>query len=249
VVGDSVAHGDAVFEIPGVGYLQAQMTPVSSFIAFQYQQRGVANMDVRNRSSSAVGISSGRHPSYFDTYEYAALLQDSCQYTVIIPWINDLSSGVDASAAAPAHVARLATLVQTVIGKNPNGKVLVVSYYQGAAASFALNSFASGFTAGNVAAFNGQISAACAGGPLALPQVRCIDSDPAFGGMGLSYLVGPITKAEFDAAQITAANPDQANQVNFYFGSNPGGSLVGDGVHLSNAGKARLAAYLVDQMP
>ncbi len=249
VAGDSVAHGDAVFEIPGVGYLQAQMAPISAFIDFQYRQRGVTNMQVFNRSSSAAGISSGRHVSYFGTYEYAALLQDGCQYTVVAPWLNDLSSGVDAGAAAPAHVAALATLARAIIAKNTNGKILIVNYYQGVAAPFALNSFASGFTPGNVAAFNAQIAAACAGGALALPQIRCIDPNPAFGGMGLSYLVGPMTKPELDSLLTAPPNPDQANQVSFYFGSNPSGALVGDGVHLSNAGKARLAAYLVDQMP
>ncbi len=249
VVGDSVAHGDAVFEIPGIGFLQAQMLPVSAFIDLQYRQRGVSNVQVFNRSSSAVGISSANHPSYFNTFEYAQLLQDGCQYTVIIPWVNDLSSGMDASAAAPVHVTALATLAQAVIARNPNGKILIVNYYQGAAAPFALSSFASGFTPGNVAAFNAQISAACAGGALALPQIRCVDSSPAFVDIGLSHLIGPVTKQDLDALLTAPPSPDQANQVSFYFGSNPGGSLIGDGVHLSNPGKARLAAYLVDLMP
>jgi hypothetical protein len=176
-------------------------------------------------------------------------LQDACQYTVIIPWINDLSSGVDASAAAPAHVTQLGRLAQSVLAKNPSGKVLIVNYYQGAASPFALSSFAFGFTPGNVAAFNGQIAAACSGGPLALPQVRCVDANAALGAMGLSHVIGSITKPELDSLLIAPPNPDQGNQVSFYFTSNPSGTLVGDGVHLSNAGKARLAAYLVDQMP
>jgi hypothetical protein len=114
VVGDSVAHGDAVFEIPGTGYLQAQFTPVSNFITQQYQGQGIADMQAYNRSSSAVGISSPRHPSYFNTLEYALLLKDGCQYTLIIPWINDLSSGVDAGVQAPAHISQLAYLAQQV---------------------------------------------------------------------------------------------------------------------------------------
>src|SRR5262249_45560305 len=58
VVGDSVAHGDAVFEVPGMGYFEAQLAPVSAFIEQQYRQRGNSTMLVYNRSASAVGISS-----------------------------------------------------------------------------------------------------------------------------------------------------------------------------------------------
>jgi hypothetical protein len=249
VVGDSVAHGDAVYEIPGVGYLQAQLAPVSAFIEYQYRQHGVGDMQVLNRTSSAVGISSGNHPSYFGTVEYAQLLQDGCQYTVIIPWLNDLSSGVDGGVAAPAHVSALATLVQALVGKNPTGKILIVNYYQGAAAPFAARTFASGFTPGNVAAFNQQIAAACAGGALARPQVKCVDANAALGGMGLAAVVGPASQQDLSTLLIAPPSQDQANQVSFYFSNNPGGALTGDGVHLSNSGKAQLAAYLVGLMP
>jgi hypothetical protein len=116
-------------------------------------------------------------------------------------------------------------------------------------ASFALNSFASGFTPGNVAVFNQQIAAACAGGALALPQVTCIDVNPAFADMGTSYLIGPVSRQDLQAMLYAPPSPDQQNTVNFYFSNNPNGKLVGDGVHLSNSGKARLAAYLVGFMP
>jgi hypothetical protein len=247
VVGDSVAHGDAVFEIPGVGYLQAQFAPVSTFIAFRYAQPSSVN--VLNRTSAAVGISSGRHPSYFNTPEYAQLIQDGCQYTVIIPWINDLSSGSDASVAGPNHVRSLATLAQTLANKNPNGKILIVNYYQGAAAPFALNSFASGFTPGNIAAFNQHIAAACSGGALLIKGVVCVDANAIFGGMGGAHVIGPVNRDTLKQLQIAPSNPEQENMVEFYFRNNPGGMLTGDGVHLSNAGKAQLAAYLVPMMP
>jgi hypothetical protein len=249
VVGDSVAHGDAVFEIPGTGYLQAQFTPVSNFIALQYQGRGIADMKVYNRSSSAVGISSPRHPSYFNSLEYALLLKDGCQYTLIIPWINDLSSGIDAGVQAPAHISQLAYLAQQVINQNPAGRIVIVNYYQAAVASFALNSFASGFTPGNVAVFNQQIAAACTGGALALPQVTCVDVNPAFADMGTSYLIGPVSQQDLQAMLYSPPIPEQQNMVNFYFSRNPNGMLIGDGGHLSNSGKARLAAYLVGFMP
>ncbi len=249
VVGDSVAHGDAVFEIPNTGFLQAQFLPVSGYIAGQYSARGVSNIKVFNRSASAVGISSGKHPSYFSTFEYAQLLQDACQYVVIVPWINDLSSGNDASAVAPAHVAALARLAQDVISKNANSKVLVVNYYNGSPAPFALNTFATGFTPGNIGAFNQQIGAACSGGALALKQVVCVDSNGIFGGMGGSHVIGPINRDTYNTLLIAPPKPEQADMVNAYFNNNPSGQIIGDGIHLSASGKTQLAAYLVGQMP
>ncbi|MCC7447462.1 MAG: hypothetical protein IT324_08610 [Anaerolineae bacterium] len=249
VVGDSVAHGDAVFEIPNTGFLQAQFLPVSGYINGQYSSRGVSNIKVFNRSASAVGISSGKHPSYFSTFEYAQLLQDACQYVVIIPWINDLSSGNDASAAAPAHVAALARLAQDVSSKNANSKVFVVNYYNGSPAPFALNTFATGFTPGNIGAFNQQIGAACAGGALALKQVVCVDANAIFGGMGGSHVIGPMNRDTYNQLLISPPKPDQEALVNAYFNNNPGGQIIGDGVHLSASGKSQLAAYLVGQMP
>ncbi len=245
VVGDSVAHGDAVFEIPQTGYAKAQLAPISAYMQYQYGQRGLKNVKVLNRSVSATGISAGNYPSYFGTVEYATLLQDKCRYVVIIPWINDLSSGIDAGTAAGNHVAALGRLVQALVQADSGGKILVVNYYQGSAAPFALGSFASGFTPGNIAAFNQQIAAACAGGALALGQVACVDSNAALGGLGLAQVIGPTSLQDLQNGLAVPLSPDEQNMVNFYFSAHPDGMLVGDGVHLSGVGKAALANYLV----
>src|SRR5581483_6037385 len=100
---------------------------------------------------------------------------------------------VDGSVAAPAHVSALATLVQTLVGKNPTGKILIVNYYQGAAAPFAARTFAS---------FNQQIAAACTGGALALPQVKCVDANAALGGMGLAAVVGPASQQDLSTLLV-----------------------------------------------
>ena len=247
VIGDSVAHGDGVFEIPGTGYVKAQLAPVSAFIQQQYRQRGNTTMQVFNRSASAVGISSPNHPSFFNTVEYAQLLQDRCQYAVIVPWLNDLSSGQDPSVSAAQHIQAMSALIRALQGSAPKITILVVYYYNGGAAPFALQTFASGMTPATVAAFNQQLAGACSSGAFSA-QVKCVDANAIFADMGLNYVLGWMTKPAFDSV-VTAPVTDGANLVNAYFGANPGGSLMGDGVHLSNMGKARLAERLVAMMP
>jgi hypothetical protein len=249
VVGDSVAHGDAVFEVPGMGFFEAQLAPISAFVQQQYRQSGNNTMQVFNRSESAVGISSGNHPSYFSTVEYAQLLKDNCQYTLIIPWINDLSSGTDPGSAAPNHVNALAGLVRNVLQNNAQTHILIVNYYQGAPLPFALRTFASGDTPGAISAFNQQIASACSGGALAFKQVRCIDANAIFAGSGQSYVIGQTSQSALTAIVVPPLSSDATSLVNAFFGSNPNGLINGDGVHLSNSGKAVLAAYVVPLMP
>lgn len=243
VVGDSVAHGDAVFELPGTGFVTVRFAPVGSYLAYQFRARGDAGMQVFNRTAPAVGISSPQHPSYFSTAEYAQLLLDRCAYVVIVPWINDLTGG-DPGAQAAA----LGTLAGQIAASNPGSKILVLNYYQGAVAPFAA-AFAGGFTPDRVAAFNGQIAAACAGGGLAIPQVMCIDINSAFAGMGTGHLIGPMGRDDLEKQLFAPPAPDQGGLLNAYWGGNPGGLANGDGVHLSAAGKAALAAYLIGRMP
>jgi hypothetical protein len=243
VAGDSVAHGDAVFEVPATGYVKARMAPVGAYIAAQFRQRGFASVQVNNRTSPAVGISAGNHPSYFSTPEYAQLLTDRCDYTVIVPWINDLTGG-----NAAAHVGALAQLVGAVAQSNPTGEIFVLNYFQGAPAPFAMQTFASGFTPDQVNAFNAQIGEACSRGALALPQVNCIDVNAAFIGSGGGHVVGQMSRADFEAALITPLTADEGGMIDLFFSQNPGGLLLGDGVHLSSAGKNTLAGYLVERM-
>src|SRR5579859_958913 len=243
VVGDSVAHGDGVFEIPGIGFFEAQLAPMSAFVEQQYRQAGKTQIVVYNRSASAVGISSGNHPSYFSTVEYAELLQDKCEYTVIIPWVNDLSSGSDPATAASNHVQALAGLVRSLLQSNGQARIVLLNYYEGAAAAFAQRTFAPGYNPSSISAFNQQISSACSGGALTYPQVKCLDSNTAFAGNGAGYLLGQVSQSQLSASLIVPPAADAQNMLNTYFGSNPNALINGDGVHLSGTGKAMLAAY------
>jgi hypothetical protein len=133
-----------------------------------------------------------------------------------------------------------------LIASNPSGRILIVNYYYGVPANFAQTTFASGFNSGTVDAFNQQIAGACAGGALTLQQVRCVDIAPAFSGMGNSYLIGATAASDLINASM---KPEEQAMMSQFASTNPGGLVTGDGVHLSNAGKSALAAYLANMTP
>jgi hypothetical protein len=244
VAGDSAAYGDVVYELAGVGYVNAHLTPISTFIAAQFQQRG-QQVSVFNRSVPAVGISSSNHPSYFGTLEYSLLLQDRCPYVVVMPWVNDLTSWRSPGESAPQHAAALSRLAQEIIASNPAVKVLVLNFYQGAPQPYAARSFAEGFTPEAVGTFNAQIAAACNSGGLALPNVQCLDTSAAVAGV--SYLAGNVTWQDLSAALASPLSAEEENFMHTFF-NNGGAMATGDGVHLSGAGKAAIAAYVVQFM-
>lgn len=249
VVGDSVAHGGAVFEIPSTGYARAPMAPMSKFIEDSYRGNGDKAIQIYDRSLSASGISSSKHPSYFDSHEYGLIQKDRCKFTIIMPWINDLSSGMDPVSASQNHVVALAKLIKKITDGNPYGRVLLLNYYLGAPTQFALTGFATGFTAPGINTFNQQIGAACANGAFGkAEQVTCMDSSAAFLSLGMVYVVGPMSWTQLQAELIAPINGEETAMINFYLSQNPNGMLIGDGIHLSTAGKSALASYLVNMM-
>jgi|GEM_PF-1634713 hypothetical protein len=249
VAGDSIAHGGAIFEIPAVGYIRAPLLPVSKSIEQVYRLAGSTDLQIIDRSVSATGISSHNHPSYFNTPEYAQLIKDRCKFTIIMPWINDLSADIDPSVAAPNHVAALIKMVRKLVEQNPFGRILVLNYYAGAPRPFALAGFASGFTPTGVATFNQQMAAACTDGALAtIKQVTCVDTGAAFASMGTSYLVGPMTRQQIESELVGSLTAEENAMLDYFTGINPNGLLQGDGVHLSATGKTVLANYLVNLM-
>jgi hypothetical protein len=249
IAGDSIAHGGAIFEIPTVGYIRAPLLPVSKSIEQAYRLAGSTDLQILDRSVSATGISSNNHPSYFNTPEYAQLIKDRCKFTIIMPWINDLSADIDPSVAAPSHVAALIKMVRKLVEQNPFGRILVLNYYAGAPRPFALAGFASGFTPTGVTTFNQQMAAACTDGALAaIKQVTCVDTGAAFASMGTSYLVGPMTRQQIESELVGALTAEENAMLDYFTSLNPNGLLQGDGVHLSASGKTVLANYLVNLM-
>jgi hypothetical protein len=66
--------------------------------------------------------------------------------------------------------------------------------------------------------------------------------------MGSTYVVGQMTRQQLEAELISGINAEETALLDRYTAANPNGPLIGDGVHLSTAGKTVLANYLVNLM-
>jgi hypothetical protein len=246
MVGDSVTHGGVTYEVPGTGYVVALTEPLSAFVNRSLADFRLFELKAVDRGVSHTGISTKNHPSYFRTAGYAQLLEDKCRYVMIMPWLNDISPEIEPSAAATRHIDALAALVNAIIRNSPYSRVLLLNYFHGATAPYALRTWAFGFVPENVVLYNQQIELACQSGPFAsLPQVVCVNTNEAFVGLGIGHVIGPTGRDEFYASLVSGLGPDATVWVRDFFAGSPEGALLGDGVHLSTAGKRALAAYLV----
>ncbi|MCC7205697.1 MAG: hypothetical protein IT323_00225 [Anaerolineae bacterium] len=247
VVGDSVTHGGVTYQIPGVGYIIALTEPLSTFINRELTQERVTGLEAIDRGASHTGISSLNHPSYFRTSAYTLLTNDRCRYTVIMPWLNDISPDLPADQAAPRHVEAIEFLVQRLVERNPYGQILIFDYFHGATSQYALETWAWGFTPDNISIYNATMSASCESGLLSrIVQAHCYSVNPAFEGMGVAHVISLTTRDELLNSLVTPLRPADRMWVDNYFAGNPDGRLLGDGVHLSELGKAALAQYAVN---
>jgi hypothetical protein len=247
VVGDSIAYGEVIFELSGVGFIHVKMAPFSFYMAQQLKLRNV-DQPVTDRSYPGIGITSPRHKSYYDLPVYQDLLRDRCRFTVVLPWVNDLSSGIDPVQAAPLHAENLVGMARRLIENNPDGRILFVNYYYGAPAPFTLG-MAGGFTPQAIQLFNQEMERACREGALSrLRQVTCVEVEAAFRELGTTYVVQGMRRDEIEAVRTAPLSPEHQNMFNYYTSLNPDGVMQGDGVHLSSLGKRVLASYLADIM-
>ncbi|MCC7208681.1 MAG: hypothetical protein IT323_15345 [Anaerolineae bacterium] len=245
VVGDSVAAGEAVFEIPQTGFATVRSKPFSEALGEQFRALNLPVGPIHDRSAGAVALNSAKHPPYSESPAYDALLADECPYTVILPWVNDLSSGLEPAQAAPAYIEALQALIADLRQANPSGAILVLNYFPGAPAPFALSGHAPGFTADNVNAFNAALAEACSSG--VFPSgVKCMDVNPAFATVATAYVLGTMKLVDFNAA-LTGVISGQ-DLLDYYATQTPDGALTGDGVHLSSLGKTLLAFAVIEEL-
>ena len=247
LVGDSVTHGGVTYEVPRHGYIVGLTDPLNVYLNQRLAAIGRADLTALDRGASHTGISSGNHPSYFRTAQYAQLLADNCRYTLIMPWLNDISPELPIEQAARRHVRALAALIADIRSANPYGYIVVLDYYQGATSPFAARTWAYGFTAQNVEIFNKAIAQACEEGALSdLPLVSCAPISPAFEGLGIAHVIGLTTREAFERSLISPLRAEARAWLNSFYEEEPNGLLLGDGVHLSIAGKDALARYLAE---
>ncbi|MFP4321375.1 MAG: hypothetical protein ACLFTK_02880 [Anaerolineales bacterium] len=247
LVGDSVAHGTVVYVVPGHGFGVLRTTPLGDYLTQALNQRGLGYLAVHDRTSSAAFLSpEGRNP-YRQMEAYALLLEDNCAFTIIMPWINDMS--LERADNAARHLADLALFVAELRAAHPAGRVLVLGHYYGAPSDFAAQ-HAPGYQAANIARFNDALQAACnAEGALGQQAgVFCLPIADLFADMDNAHVVQGIDRAGLLAELVEPIPADVAPLFEAYWGDNPAGLVYGDGVHLNELGKQQLADMLVETL-
>lgn len=246
LIGDSVPHGEVVYIIPGHGFAILRMPPLSLILQEALNKRGLGYLEVRDRSSSAAFLSElGKNP-YSETPECAALLEDRCRLTVIMPWVNDMS--IPREDAAAAHIEDLAAFVER-LGRHNNGNhVLVLGFYYGQPSDFA-KEHAPGYFDENITAFNDALFAACEpeGALGDFSNVTCMETAPLFTDPDNTHVALGIGREALLAALYEPIPADVQPFFETYWRTHPNAEVYGDGVHLSETGKAILAQALVDE--
>jgi hypothetical protein len=247
LVGDSVPHGEVVYQVPGQGYAVLRTTPLSIILQDALAQHGLGYIEVRDRSTSAAFLSEqGKYP-YSQTDAYAALLEDRCRLTVVMPWINDMS--VEREDNAQAHVEDLSNLLSTLQRRNIAGKILVLGFYYGQPSEFA-DRHAPGYTEENITLFNETLFSTC-DSDLSLGSFRnvtCMETAGLFADLENAH----VALAENQGSvldNLYEPIPDDVRPFfEVYWSNDPAAEVYGDGVHLSTLGKTILVKAIIAEL-
>lgn len=255
VVGDSVAYGTLVFEVPGFGFFVARTSPLSTVLQKALDAADI-DLDVRDYSVPASYLAPEGSLVYATTDEYMALLEDGCQYVVINAFINDLTlrkvgDGDDAELKAKENAQEnidvLADFIGALAFARADVQIALVAYYHGQPAAF-VPEYAGDIIDIHVPVFNEAIFEACKmGGRFQkLAEVTCLDVDPVFAEMDNTHVVTAVGQSLFYAILVEPVMAQAADAFRIYWEQNPGAVVHGDGMHLSEAGKEALVGVVVE---
>jgi lysophospholipase L1-like esterase len=249
IASDSNGYGHVSFLIPepeqdpdpvAITYI----TPLAKPLQAHLDAVGLDYLEVRDRSLSAGGLTI-ESANYLESDQLARLREDRCQFVVVTPFFPDVA--VDLSRPED-YLTNMGYLVGHITRSSPASRILILNFYQANPAEFTISNMGRGVRPERIAAFNEALAASCAdpNGLGGVEQVTCIDIQPFFEDMGMAHVLGETTREDFEAAL------DRENSYTAivwdYFERHPDGTLVGDGIHLSLAGRDRLAERLAGIM-
>lgn len=243
LVGDSVAYGTVVYEVPNHGFAILRSTPLSVIMQDALNESDLGHLTVKDRTLSATFLSDlGKNP-YRETRTYQALLEDACQYVVMMPWINDLS----VEQAMNAHIDDLAALIETIQADSPSTEFFILNFYYGNPTDFAAQ-HAPGYHEANIMLVNVLMAQACLprGRLGILSHVTCMDIAHLFHEMDNAHVVLETSQTELEATLYEPIPTQSEALFEAYWRNNPQGLVMGDGVHLNQQGKAILTEALIN---
>lgn len=242
IASDSNGYGHVSFLVPdpdkpsppvAITYI----TPIAVPLQQHLDALGLDYLEVRDQSLSAGGLTI-ESANYLESGQYAQLKRDRCKFVVITPFYPDVAVDL---ATPDYYVDNLEWLVQGITAASPGSRLLVLNYYQTHRADFSVSNSGRGLREERLQAFNDALAAACQspGSLGGVPQVECVDIQPWFEDLDPAHVLGETTLEEFEAS-LHREN-GYTVLITDYFDRHPDGTIIGDGIHLSPAGRDRLA--------
>ena len=247
IASDSNGDGHVTMQLPtmpdgtegdiGIIYVR----PLYTILREQLDALGLQDLATADHSMTAAGLTASERTNYLRSSQYGGLIADRCRYVIVGPFIPDVAAG---KATPNEYAAQLLPLIGGLIEKNPQTQIFVLNHYQTARADFTVSNNGFGMTPERIASFQAKLTEICRpeGFLGRIPQVTCLDTQPLFDGMGTSYLLGDTTLTDFQALVFrpTGFRPT----VEAFFKDHPDSYVIGDGIHLSLAGRTRLMQRL-----
>jgi lysophospholipase L1-like esterase len=244
MIGDSVPAGDAPVELPGVDFWRVYGYPISKYAQDEVTAKHELHITILDRTHAAATISSGLREPYQTTIEYQHLKTDACNVFAIFPWINDLNQETPSAQAAETHAAALAALSAELLHDHAGAHILIFNYYPLQPKTWTTD-YTEFIQPDTIALFNEAIKASCDQGGLHHAQIACYDTLQIFDGMGSSYLADDMDRAELEGNLLVPLNETQQQALDYFSRISTDGKIIGDGVHLSVAGRKRLAVFVL----
>lgn len=246
VVGDSLAAGTLVAQLPGVNFVVMQTAPLSAVIDRQLDATRYQEVPVYNFSLAAGNLADdGRRP-YRESNAYDALLEQACDVVVMTAWNNDLN--VRSKDETDGYVEDVRLLIEEIRAVNSGTRVLIWTHFWGAPQNF-VEGFGGGITLNNFMAHREATLAACEvdGRIGELGNVQCVDLDALFEGEPIyNIVIGAMGRTYFNNLLYAPLSAQAQGDANFFFNNNPNGQAIGDGVHFTGTGKRALAATVIE---
>lgn len=250
VVGDSVPYGSVVFMVPGHGFPVIQTKPLAKVLQESLLQRGLEYIEVRDRSVSG-GYLDERGPKlYRDDPAYQELLNDRCQFIVVMPWVNDLV--IVRENAPQEHLNTLERFLQEISTVSPASRIVVIGYYYVQPPEYVHGYETGGLFDDSITRHNEVIFEACAAGGrfTQIPNLTCMRIEQLFSEMNGAHVIHEFTREELSAILYgdVPIPPDVQPMFDVFWSQNPNGKVLGDGVHFSEAGKQVFIEALINEL-
>ncbi|MEQ8677098.1 MAG: hypothetical protein RLP44_29640 [Aggregatilineales bacterium] len=245
IIGDSVAHGSAVFEVPGQGFPIIQTQPFAEFVDTALHDIGAYHLGVYDLSVEASSLT-GTLP-YTTTPEFRFAQTQNCQYIVILPWMNELRGMVNENFALP-FTALLADFISSIRQENDTSQIVMMNYYPTATSELGDRIYESSISTTTIQQANTALATACApAGVLGeIDNLACMDIAPLYSRN--EHVFTSIDRTTYFENQYSVLRGEGSELLEIYWRENPNGLIYGDGVHLNEIGKRIMAEALMQEL-